>query len=218
VSARTEQPDSLQREWWSRLPRILYSPTEVFVALRDDSREAGDARQEPLVAVSFLAGISMFLSLVAVEPPYDRYSSLSGLNLVLQSILGGAVVGLSNLWLGGALVYLGARGLGAVSGYRLARHIVGFATAPFVVSLILVWPLRLALYGQDLFRSTGKDEGSGGDAFRAIDALLLAWTLVLVLIAIRVVQRWSWGRSAAALGVAALFATLLGTLAYAASR
>jgi Yip1 domain len=218
VSVRTEQSQSLQREWWSRLPRLLYSPTEVFAALRDDSREAADARQEPLVAVSFLAGISMFLSLVAVEPPYDRYTSLSGLNLVLQSILGGAVVGLSNLWLGGALVYLGARGLGALTGYRLARHIVGFATAPFVVSLVVVWPVRLALYDGDLFRAGGADEGNGGDVFRAVDAFLLLWALALVLVGMRTTQRWSLRRATGALGVAALFATLLGTLAYAASR
>jgi hypothetical protein len=219
VSVPTPTPaDALEREWWSRLPRLLYAPAGVFAELRDESRDASDARQEPLAALLFVAGISMFLSLVALEPPYEHYRELSVLTLALQSILGGALVGVSNFWLGGALVYLGARGLGATSGYRLARHIAGLATAPFVLTLVFVWPIRLALYGVDLFRSGGPDDSMGGDVFRAIDALLLVWTLALVLIGIRETQRWPWSRTAAALGIAALFAILLGTLAYAASR
>jgi hypothetical protein len=207
-----------ESEWWRRLPLVLYAPRAVFAELRDESREAADVRQEPLVALLFVAGISMFLSLVALEPPYEHYRELSGLTLTLQSILGGLLVGLSNFWLGGALVYLGARGLGATSGYRLARHITGFATAPFILALVLVWPVRLALYGDDLFRSGGSDDGTGGDVFRGIDALLLLWTLALVLIGIRETQRWPWSKTAAAFGIAALFAVLFGTLAYAAAR
>jgi hypothetical protein len=220
VSVPTPTPaEALEREWWSRVPRILYVPAAVFAELRDESPEAADARQEPLVALLFVAGIAMFLSLVALEPPYDRYHlDLSVLNLTLESIVGGALVAVSNFWLGGALVYLGARGLGATSGYRLARHIAGLATAPFVLLLVFVAPIRLGLYGTDLFRAEGSDTGPGSDVFVAIDALALAWTLALVLIGIRTTQRWPWGRAAGALGVAALFAILLGTLAFAATR
>ena len=39
----------LEREWWARLPRLFYAPAGVFAELRDESREAADARQEPLV-------------------------------------------------------------------------------------------------------------------------------------------------------------------------
>jgi len=219
VSVPTEQPAVAERAWWSRLPRLLVAPTEVFAELRDESREAGDARQEPLVAVALLAGIAMFVGLVALEPPYDRFHlDLSAFNMTFESILGGALVGISNFWLGGALVYLGARGLGATTGYRLARHVAGLATAPFVLLLVLVVPVRLGLYGVDLFRASGSDSGTGGDVFIAIDALVLVWTLALALVGIRATQRWSWGRALGALGVAALFAILLGTLAFAASR
>jgi hypothetical protein len=216
VNAHVREPDALERAWWSRLPRLLYAPADVFAELRDDSREGADARQEPLVAVTFLAGIAMFVGLVALEPPYNRYySDLSAFNMTFESILGGALVAIANFWLGGALVYLGARGFGATSGYRLGRHIAGLATAPFVLVLLLAVPVRLGLFGTDLFRDTGSDSGAGGDVFIAVDALALAWTLALSLIGIRVTQRWSWGRAAAALGVAALFAILLGTLTYA---
>jgi hypothetical protein len=208
----------VEREWWSRLPRLLVAPSEVFAELRDESREAGDARQEPLVAVALLAGVAMFIGLVAVEPPFRSTDyDFSAFNLVLESILGGALVALSNFWFGGALVYLGTRGLGALSGYRLARHIAGLATAPFVLLLVSSMPVRLALYGTDLFKAEGRDAGAGGDLFVAIDALVLVWTLALLLVGIRVTQRWSWGRAAAALGVAGLFAILLGTLAFALS-
>ena len=67
----------------------------------------------------------------------------------------------------------------------------------------------------DVFRAGGSDTGAGRDVFVAIDALALAWTLLLILIGIRQTQRWWWGRSAAALGVALLFAVLIGTLAFA---
>lgn len=219
MSARSEPDvDALERECWARLPRLLVAPTPVLAELRDESTEAADARQEPLVAVLFVAGIAMFLSLVALEPPYGRFDSLSGFSLVLETILGGALVGLSNFWLGGALVYLGTRGLGATSGYRLGRHIAGLATAPFILALVFVWPVRLALNGADLFRSSRGDRGIAGDVFRGIDVLLLAWTLLLVLIGIRESQRWPWGRTAAGFGVAALFAILVGTLVYALAR
>ena len=213
-----ENPEAVEREWWARLPRMLFAPGEVLAELRDESREGADARQEPLVALTILAGIAMFIGLVALEPPYKSTDyDFSTFNLVLESILGGALVALSNFWFGGALVYLGTRGLGALTGYRLARHLVGLATAPFVLLLVSSVPVRLALYGTDLFKAEGRDAGVGGDVFIAIDAVVLVWTLALLLIGIRATQRWSWGRSAAALGIAALFAILLGTLAYALS-
>ena len=213
---QTQSPEAVERAWWGRLPRMLFAPAEVLSELGDESREAADARQEPLVAILFLAGIAMFVGLVAIEPPYDRYhTDFSAFNLVFESILGGALVAISNFWLGGALVYLGTRGLGALTGYRQARHLAGLATAPFVLALVFVVPVRFAVYGTDLFRAEGGDTSTGGHVFIAIDAVLLVWTLVLLLFGIKATQRWSWGRAAAALGVSALFAILLGTFAFA---
>jgi hypothetical protein len=214
-----EPVEALERQWWSRLPRLLYAPASVFEELRDESTEAADARQEPLVALTFLAGIAMFVGLVALQPPYNRfYDSLSAFNMTFETILGGALVGLSNFWIGGSLVYLGARGLGALTGYRLARHMAGLATAPFVLVLLLAVPVRVGLFGTDLFRDTGSDSGAAGDVFIALDAIALAWTIALVLVGVRTTQRWSWGRSAAALGIAGLFATLVGTFVFALAR
>ena len=43
-------------------------------------------------------------------------------------------------------------GLRRASSFRQARHIVGLAAAPLALSLLLVWPVRLAIYGGDVFR------------------------------------------------------------------
>lgn len=221
MSVRTETPETphrTDREWWARLPQLVISPAAFFREFRDQSREAMDARQEPLLAVAIVAGIPMFLSIVALEPPYGKFDALSSVNLTLESVLGGMIVALSNLWLGGLLLYLGTRGFGAESGFRLARHVVGFSTAPFAFALVLVWPVRLALYGMSLFRVGGGDEGAGGDVFIGIDAVFLVWTLALVVIGVRETQRWPWSRALGAFGVAAVFALLFGTLAYAVTR
>jgi hypothetical protein len=219
VSSRTElSPEAVERAWWARLPRVLYTPAEVFAELRDESRDASDARQEALVAIAFLAGIAIFVGSVAIDPPYNRYYlDLSAFNLTFESILGGAVVGILNFWVFGAILYLGSRGLGALSGYRMARHVAGLATAPFVLVLLFAVPVRVGLYGTNLFHDGGSDNGVGGHIFIAVDAIALLWSVGLALVGIRVTQRWSWGRSAAALGVTALFAILLGTFAFALS-
>jgi Yip1 domain len=214
VSVQVERPEGVERAWWARLPRLLYAPAEVFEELRDESPEAADARQEPLVAVCFLAGIGLFFALFALEQPYDRYRDLSALTMAVQIIFGGALVGISIFWIVGAILYLGTRGLGSLSGYRLARHVAGLASAPLILVLIAI-PVRVALYGFDLFRAGGSDTGAGPDVFVALDAFAGVWALALLLIGIRTTQRWSWGRAAAALGVAALFAILVGTLSYA---
>ena len=218
MSVQTQSPEAVERAWWAKLPRMLFAPGQVLAELRDESKEAADARQEPLVAVSFLAGIAIFVGLFALEQPYERYRGLSAVTLTVQSIFGGAAVALTTFWVGGAVVYLGARGLGATTGYRLARHIAGLATAPFILVLVLVIPVRLGLYGMDLFRDGGSDTSTSRAVFIAIDGFVGLWTVALLLVGIRVTQRWSWSRSAGALGVAALFAILLGTLSYTAAR
>jgi hypothetical protein len=60
-------------------------------------------------------------------------------------------------------------------------------------------PVRLALYGDDIFRSGGSD--SGAHVFTVLEAGFGVWSLVLLAIGIRVVQGWSWARTAGAVAV-----------------
>ena len=56
--SRLHARSALERSWWLRAPAVLVAPRAVFVSLRDESEEAVEARQEPLMAIAGLAGIA----------------------------------------------------------------------------------------------------------------------------------------------------------------
>jgi hypothetical protein len=201
-----------ERDWWRRTVTVLWSPGETFDALRDDSPGAAEARQEPLTALVFLTGISIFLSTRTAGRLFDE-RDFDTVILVVEAILAGALIGLQNFWLLGGGVYLGVHGNGGLGSYRQARHLLGFSLAPFLVSLVVLWPVRLAVFGSDLFSSGGSDEGAGGNVFRGLDAAILVWSLALLLVGVRRVNGWSWGRSLAALALAGVFVVLFVALA-----
>jgi hypothetical protein len=174
-----EPTRSLQKQWWLRALAIFQSPRSVFVALRDDSDEAAEARQEPVLAIIILAGIAGVLTTSLAGQLLDDYH-FDGWNVAVWAFLGGIVYGTFAYWLGGLLVHALASALRSGSSYRQARHVLGFAAAPLALSLLLVWPVRLAIYGDDLFRTGGSDTGTGEWIF---DMLILAsyvWMFGLV--------------------------------------
>src|SRR4029078_1579548 len=57
ASVDTGRASALERGWWLRAPAVLVAPRAVFVSLRDESDEAVEARQEPLLAVAGFPGI-----------------------------------------------------------------------------------------------------------------------------------------------------------------
>ena len=205
--SRADQTKALEQEWWRRLPLVLWRPREVFAAV-DGTEETADALAEPMVAVTFLAGIGMFLATATAGALYDD-PEFDWLLVVVEAIFAGGLVALQNYWLGGAALLLGQRSLGSMVRYRTARHIVGLSTAPFALALIVVWPLRIATFGTDLFRSGGSDEGVTGYVLTGIDSVFVVWGLALVLIGVRTVEGWSWGRSMGATAFAAVLFALL---------
>jgi Yip1 domain len=179
VNAAAEPSRSRQREWWLRALTIFQSPRPLFAALRDDSEEAAEARQEPVLAIIILAGIAGVLTTSLAGRLLDDYR-FDGWNVAVWAFLGGIVYGTVVYWLGGLLVHALASALRTGSSYRQARHLLGFAAAPLALSLLLVWPVRIAIYGDDLFRTGGSDTGTGEWIF---DVLILAsyvWTFGLV--------------------------------------
>src|SRR5947209_5624916 len=119
--------------WWLRAPAVLIAPRPVFLALRDESVEDAEDRQEPLAALlAFIAGV-----LYAVAAA----------------------------WLGGGLLFGAARRFGSLGSYRRARHVLELAAAPLALSLLVFWPVRIAIYGRDLFRTGGDDFGRGDTIF-----------------------------------------------------
>ena len=153
----------------------------VFAALRDDSNAAAEARQEPVLAIIVLSGIAAVLSTsLAGRVLDDPVFSNSVVAVLSWAFVGGIAYGTLVFWFGGLLVHALASALRTGSSYRQARHVLAFASAPLALSLLLVWPVRLAIYGDDVFRSGGSDTGTGEVVF---DLLILAsyvWTFGLV--------------------------------------
>jgi hypothetical protein len=195
---------SPEREWWLRVPAVLLGPRAVFVALRDDSREQADARQEPVLALVYLAGIAAVLGTSTAatlfdDPEYDAL--LAG----VWAFVAGGVYAFAGYWIIGGSLYLGARGLGGLGDYRRARHLLAFAAAPLALSLLVVWPVQLAAFGTDLFERGGSDEGTAGTVFDAVELGFALWSGALLLVGVRAVHGWSWWRSLGALALVALF-------------
>jgi len=209
ASAETPaRPSALERSWWLRAPAVLVAPRSVFASLRDDSEAAVSARQEPLVAIAGLAGVSAVLG-----TPVARHllndASFSVSLIPVWAFLGGAVYALAFYWIGGGLLYGAARRLGGLGSYIRARHLVALSGAPLALALFTLWPLRIAIYGQNLFRTGGDDWGPGDRAFGGALYLAFAWSAILLVVGVRSIHGWSWGRSLATVALAAALPALL---------
>lgn len=202
---RTSVPD---RSWWLRVPAVLVAPRAVFVALRDDSEEAVEARQEPITALAALAGIAGVLA-TPVARTLLNDGSVTPSVIPVWAFFGGMVYAVAVYWLGGGLLFGAARRFGSLGSYRRARHLLALSAAPIALTLFTVWPIRIAIYGENLFRTGGPDWGPGDRVFGGFVFAAFAWSAVLLLIGIRSVHGWRWGRSLATLGLAAALPALL---------
>jgi Yip1 domain len=209
----TLRPVSLEREWWLRVLAVLVRPRLVFLALRNDDEEDMDARQEPVLLVTLLAGIAVLLLTPSWGSLYDealqRGTLLDGLDLALLTLVTGCLTGVVGYYVVGGALYLGARGMGSLAGWRFARHVVAFACVPLAASVPVLLPLGVAAFGKDRFRDGGSDSGAGGTLFLAAQLVFVAWSLVLLLDGVRIAYEWSWQRAVAAL---ALFGAVLALL------
>lgn len=199
----------LDRQWWLRVPAVLLSPKSVFVAMRDESREDMDARSEPVLALTALAGIAAALASTTARTLYPEYDAV---DVAVWAVVAGGFIAFAGYFIVGGALYLGARGLGSVGTFRRARHVLGFALAPLALSLLLVWPLEIAVFGSDIFRRGGSDDGAGGRVFDTLQLSFAAWSGVLLLVGVRAVHGWTWWRSLAALGLVALFLAAFASL------
>jgi hypothetical protein len=173
----------------------------VFAALRDGSDEVAQARQEPITAIVILAGIASVLWAPVAGRLLDDPAIDDGLAVAVWAFIGGAFYGVLGYWLGGGALQLGLRAAGSLGDYRRARHLLAFAAAPIALSLVL-WPVRLAVYGEDVFRTGGSDGGAGDGAFVALELGFVAWALVLLVVGVRTVHGWGWRRALEGVGVA----------------
>jgi hypothetical protein len=183
---------------------VAQAPPAVFAEVRDDSRQAAEARQEVVATIAFFAGVALTL-FTSQAASFADDPARAGIIIPVWLFIAGLFVGLVNFWLAGGVLYFALSWLGARSSYRQARHLLALAAVPVALSLVLL-PVRLALYGDDIFRSGGSDSGSGAHVFTVLEVAFGVWALVLLAIGIRVVEGWSWPR---ALSATALFGVLV---------
>ncbi len=197
--------ESPEKRWWLRTLAVFQSPRTVFAALRDESPREAEAREEPILAIIVLAGIAAVL--LAPETGRLLDESLVDDSIAVLSVLvflTGAIYGTFAYWAGGGFLYVGLRGAGSTGSYRRARHVLAFAAVPTVLGLLVVWPLRLLVYGTDSFRSGGADDGVGPLIFDLAEAAFVVWSFALLIYGIAVVERWRVLRSAVSVALAVL--------------
>jgi hypothetical protein len=195
------------RDWWLRTLLVLQRPRPVFVALRDESKQSLSDRAEPIMAIVMLAGIAGALASGTAGHLMDD-SSYDDLLVAVWAFIAGGISGAFGYFVLGALVHGGARVLGSQGTFRRNRQILAFAAVPVALSLVL-WPVKLALYGNDAFRTGGSDAGTGSHVFSALELVFVAWAVALLVIGIRAVHGWSWPRAAAACVSAAAIAVVI---------
>lgn len=210
VSSRAGVSQLDQSVWGLRALGVLISPRSVFGTLRDDREIVANARQEAATALVLLGGVGAVL----IAPQTGRLlddPAVDGLLVAVIVLLQGFIYGVAGYWAAGALARFGELLAGGDGTYRRARHLVAFAAAPLALSLLALWPLRIALFGGDLFRTGGEDGGTAGSVFAWLGLLVIAWSLALVPIGLRAVHRWPRTR---ALGASLpLLLAVLGVLA-----
>jgi hypothetical protein len=187
---------------------VLVAPSAVFVSLRDDTVDEEEARQEPITALIGLSGIAGVLG-TPVARQLLNDASMSTSLIPVWAFFGGVVYALAFYWLGGALLFAASRRLGSLGSWRRSRQVLALASAPLALSLLTFWPVRIAVYGVDLFRTGGNDFGRGDAIFGAIYYGALAWCLCLLVIGVRAVHGWSYTRALAAVALSAVLPALI---------
>ena len=209
MNAQTADVAAFERNWWLRVAAVLAAPRAVFVALRDESEEDEvERRQEALTALIGLAGMAAVLG-TPVARAFLNDPSDSVALIPVWAFVGGAFYALAVYWVGGGLLFGAARRLGGLGSYRRARSLVALASAPIALALFTLWPIRIAIYGEDLFRTGGNDWGPGDRIFGGLYYAAFGWSALLLLIGVRAVHGWSWARSAVAVALAAAVPTLI---------
>jgi hypothetical protein len=198
------------RDWWLRTLLVVQRPRPVFVALRDDSKQAASDMAEPILLIVILAGIAGVLTTGTAARLNDD-GSFGALLVLIWAFLFGAIYGTFAYFAVGALLHGAAKLLGSLGTYRRARHVVAFAAVPVALSLVL-WPFKLALYGGDWFRTGGRDTGPGGAVFDLLTDVFFLWALCLLVVGVRSVHGWTWARAAAATVLALVVPVAIGVV------
>jgi hypothetical protein len=205
---------SPERAWWLRVPAALISPRPVFFALREDDPDDDVARSEPILLLIWLAGAAAVLASPTAAGLLDNPEYDPAL-LAVWTFIAGGIYGAAGYFLLGFALHFGTQLLGSEGTFRRARQVVAFAAAPLALSFVALLPIRIALYGGDSFRGGGSDEGVGETLLLLAQLAFAAWSLVLLVLGVRVVHGWTLPRSLGATAAAvALLAAIVAVFAF----
>jgi hypothetical protein len=210
-AARAIAGEAAAREWWWRVPRVVTAPRSVFAALADTDDTDVDARSEPVLAITVLAGIAAILLVPAWGTVMDD-STVDLLVLVVVTFVGGLFYGAAGYFVLGLALWLGAKAVGVDPPFKIARQIVAFAAVPLALSLVVLVPLIALAFGEDWFRTGGSDEGVGRAVVTAVGLAFVAWSAVLVALGLRTTLRLPWRGVGGALLLAAVLVAAFAVL------
>ncbi len=180
------------REWWRRVPRVLTTPRSVFAALGETDEVDVDARAEPVLALTILAGMAAVL----ITPAWGRVMNdptVDALVILVLTFVGGLLYGAAGYFLLGLALWLGAKAVGVEAPFKIARQVVAFAALPIALSLVIVVPAIVLGYGEDWFRSGGDDDaGDGRTVVTGIGLAFVLWSLGLIAVGLRTTFRLPW--------------------------
>ncbi len=170
--------------WWRRVPRMVWRPREVFVALRDGDEDDQAARQEPILAVVLLAGMTAVLLMggtLADDSSVDAFVAAA------VTFIAGGLYGAAGYFALGLGVWIGVRSVNGEGSFRQARHVVAFSAVPVAAAFFVVAPTIAVGYGLDFFR------GRASDTWIVLAAGLpfVAWAALLLLAGLRIAYRLS---------------------------
>ena len=163
----------------------------MFAALAETDDADVDARAEPVLAITILAGMTCVILTPAWGTIMDD-STVDTLVLLVVTFIGGLFYGAAGYFLLGLVLLLGAKAVGVDPPFKIARQVVAFAAVPLALGLFVLVPAIALAYGDDWFRTGGSDEGTGRAVLTAIGLAFVAWSAVLVALGLRATFRLPW--------------------------
>jgi hypothetical protein len=187
------------------------APRAVFAALAETDDTDVDARAEPVLAITILAGMAGVLLAPAWGTLMDD-GSVDTLVLIVVTFVGGVFYGAAGYFLLGLALWLGAKAVGVDPPFRIARQLVAFAALPVALALVVLVPTIAIAFGTDWFRTGGSDEGTGRGIVTAIGLAFVAWSTVLVGLGLRTTFRLPWRGVAGALALSTVLVAAFAVL------
>ena len=197
-----------EKSWFLRALLVLQSPRPVFGAIRDDSNDVAEARAEAAAAIVWFAGMAGVLATPVAGTLLDD-AEMDWALVAVWTFLAGGLFGFVFYFVLGKVLHVALRRLGGRGSFRRARHLVAFAAAPIALALFVYWPVRIAIYGEDLFSFAGGDGRGAGVVFAWAFYGFVVWALGLLLIGVRTVHGWSWARALGGVALTAVVAVAL---------